>query len=374
MRVLLATYGTRGDVEPMVALAAQLRLLGADVRLCAPPDEVFQPLLLRAGVPLVPFVRSWRSWVTAETSAQERVPSVDDFVNDHVDGTYDTLAGAAADADVLLATGMLHFVARTAAEVAGIPNRFVVFSPSLLEPQGYQSRVGPAINAHRASLGLPPVDDVRAFLLTQRPWVAADPVLSPPRVFPVTGVRTGAWVLPDQRPLSPEVEAFLEAGDPPVFMGFGSMLVGQESARATIDVIRVLGRRVIVGRGWADLDVVADDGDCLGVGEGNQQALFSRVACVIHHGGAGTTTTAARAGTPQVVVAQVADQPYWASRVVDLGIGATVDNPTPTSESIRDALAVALTPATTARASAVAETISTDGAEQAARILLDQIA
>jgi len=374
MRVLLATYGTRGDVEPMVALAAQLRLLGADVRLCAPPDEVFQPLLLRAGVPLVPFGRSWRSWATAETSAQERVPSVDDFVNDHVEATYDTLAEAAADADVLLATGMVHFVARTAAEVAGIPNRFVVFSPSLLEPQGYQSRVGTAINGHRASLGLPPVDDVRGFLLTPRPWLAADPVLSPPQQSPAVGARTGAWILPDQRPLPCEVEAFLEAGDPPVFVGFGSMLVEQESARNTIEAIRTHGRRVMVGRGWSGLDVVAADEDCLAVGEVNQQALFSRVACVIHHGGAGTTTTAARAGSPQVVAAQLADQPYWASRVVDLGIGAAVDNPTPTSESIWDALAVALTPATTARATAVAETISTDGAEQAARILLDQIA
>lgn len=285
MRVLLATYGTRGDVEPIVALAAQLRGLGADVRLCASPDAVFQPLLRRAGVPLLPFARSWRSWATTETTAQERVPSVDDFVNDHIDATYHTLAQAAADADVLLATGMVHFVARTAAEAAGIPSRFVVFSPSLLEPQGYQSRIGPAINAHRASLDLPPVDDVHAFLFTQRPWVAADPVLSPPRPTAAVGARTAAWILPDERPLSPEVEAFLQAGDPPVFVGFGSMLVEQETVRTTIEAIRKHGRRVIVGRGWAGLDVVDADDDCFAVGEGNQQALFQRVACVVHHGG-----------------------------------------------------------------------------------------
>lgn len=372
MRVLLATYGTRGDVEPIVALAAQLRGLGADVRICTPPDEEFQPLLHRAGVPLLPFVRSWRSWATAETTAQERVRSVDNFVNDHVDATYDTLAQAAADADVLLATGMVHFVARTAAEAAGIPNRFVVFSPSLLEPQGYESRIGPAINAHRTSLDLPPVDDVHAFLFTQRPWVAADPVLSPPQPTTTVGARTAAWILPDERPLSPEVEAFLEAGDPPVFVGFGSMVVEQETARTTIEAIRVHGRRVIVGRGWSGLDV-GDDYDCLATGEGNQQALFQRVACVIHHGGAGTTTAAARAGAPQVVVPQLADQPYWASRVVALRIGGAVDDPTPTGRSIWEALAVALTPETAARATAMAETISTDGAAEAARLLLDQI-
>jgi UDP:flavonoid glycosyltransferase YjiC (YdhE family) len=67
---------------------------------------------------------------------------------------------------------------------------------------------------------------------------------------------------------------------------------------------------------------VDDRDDCFAVGEVNQQALFGRVAAVVHHGGAGTTTTSTRAGAPQVVVPQWADQPYWASRVADLGLGA----------------------------------------------------
>ncbi len=372
MRVLLATYGTRGDVEPMVALAAQLRQSGAQVQLCAPPDDEFASLLERAGVPIVPFPRSWRSWQVAETTAQEVVPSVADHVNAHIAATFDTLARAAQDADVVLATGMLHFVARTAAEVVGIPNRFVVFSPSLLEPQGYQRLVGPSINAHRATLALPAVDDMHAFLFTHRPWLAADPVLGPPSTAAAAGTRTGAWILPDTRPLSPEVEAFLEADDPPVYVGFGSMIVDQEAALTTIEAIRGHGRRVIVGRGWAGLDVT-DTGDCLAVGDSNLQALFQRVACVVHHGGAGTTTTAARAGTPQVVVPQAADQPYWAARVAALGIGAAIDTPSPTPDSIRSALAVALTPETAARTHAIAETITTDGAAQAAQMLWEQI-
>ena len=61
MRVLLSTYGSRGDVEPLVALAVQLRTLGADVQVCAPPEEEFAELLARVGLPLVPFVRPWRS-------------------------------------------------------------------------------------------------------------------------------------------------------------------------------------------------------------------------------------------------------------------------------------------------------------------------
>ena len=97
------------------------------------------------------------------------------------------------------------------------------------------------------------------------------------------------------------------------------------------------------------------------------------MAAVVHHGGAGTTTTAARAGAPQVVVPQIADQPYWAGRVAELGIGAAHDGPTPTVESLSAALKIALAPETRARAAAVAETVRTDGAAVAAKLLLDMI-
>ena len=92
----------------------------------------------------------------------------------------------------------------------------------------------------------------------------------------------------------------------------------------------------------------------------------------MHHGGAGTTTTAALAGAPQVVVPQAGDQSYWAGRVVDLGIGAAHEGPTPTTESLSVALKTALTPETRARATAVAATIRTDGAAVAAKLLLDR--
>jgi Glycosyl transferases, related to UDP-glucuronosyltransferase len=121
------------------------------------------------------------------------------------------------------------------------------------------------------------------------------------------------------------------------------------------------------GTGWADLALIDDQDDCLAVGEVNQQALFRRVAAVVHHGGAGTTTTTARAGAPQVVVPQVADQLYWAARVADLGIGVAHDGPVPTAGSLSAALGTALAPETRARATAVAGTIRTDGATVAAK-------
>jgi vancomycin aglycone glucosyltransferase len=97
------------------------------------------------------------------------------------------------------------------------------------------------------------------------------------------------------------------------------------------------------------------------------------VAAVVHHGGAGTTTTAARAGAPQVVIPQMADQPYFAGRVADLGIGTAHDGPAPTTESLSAALSTALMPETSARATAVADTIRADGTTVAATLLLDAI-
>ncbi len=186
-------------------------------------------------------------------------------------------------------------------------------------------------------------------------------------------MQTGAWIVPDERPLPAEMEAFLNAGAPPVYAGFGSMRAPQNTAQVAIEAIRAQGRRVLLGRGWADLALIDDRDDCLAVGEINQQALFGRVAAVVHHGGAGTTTTAARAGVPQVVVPQWGDQPYFASRVADLGVGVAHDVQAPTSESLSAALAMALTPGTRARAKAVAGTIRTDGATVAAELLLDAV-
>ena len=217
------------------------------------------------------------------------------------------------------------------------------------------------------------MDNVRDHVFTDHPWLAADPVLGPwqePADLDV--VQTGAWILPDERPLPAELEAFLDAGTPPVYVGFGSMRAPKDVARVAIEAIRAQGRRALVARGWADLALIDDRDDCFAVGEVNQQALFRRVAAVVHHGGAGTTTTAARAGAPQVVVPQMADQPYWAGRVADLGIGAAHDGPTPTTESLSAALRTALTPETRARATAVAGTIRTDGATVAAKLLLDE--
>lgn len=406
MRVLLMAYGSRGDVEPMVGLAVGLRALGAEVRVCAPPD--FAEPLESLGFPLAPIGRPLRPVVKAVVTgtAPAAAEGLAERTAALLTSTYDAVAAAAEGCDVVVATGLIPAMAaaRSVAEQLGIPYMSVAYFPAFLPsphhpPLAWPGRpvpaeatdnralwelnaenlnalFGKAINTHRASIGLPPVDSVRDHVLTDRPLLAADPVLSPwlePADLDV--VQTGAWIRPDERPLPADLEAFLNAGTPPVYVGFGSIPVrdAQNVTRAAIEAIRAQGRRVLLSHGWADLEPADDKDDCLAIDEVNHQALFRRVAAIVHHGGAGTTTTAARAGAPQVVVPQMADQPYWAGRVAELGIGAAHDGPTPTVESLSAALATALTPETEARAKAVADTIRTDGTAVAARLLLETV-
>ncbi|MFD3947958.1 glycosyltransferase [Streptomyces sp. NPDC058579] len=402
MRVLLSTYGSRGDVEPLVGLAVRLRELGAEVRVCAPPDEDFTERLAGVGVSVVGVGQSARALTTAAPPPSKA--NLPQRAAELIASQMQVIPAAAEGCDVLMATGAMPAIAgaRSVAEKLGIGYVSAIFQqltlpspqrPPLaypgrpfppevtdnralweLDAQSIDALFGEALNTNRASLGLPPVDNVRDYGLGDRPWLATDPVLDPWLETPeLDVVQTGAWVLPDERPLPADLVAFLEAGAPPVYVGFGSMAVraGEEAARVAIEAVRAKGRRVLVGRGWAELGLIDDRDDCFAVGEVNHQRLFGRVAAVVHHGGAGTTTTAARAGAPQVVVPQLADQPYWAARVADLGVGAAHDGPTPTFESLSAALTTALTPETEARAKAVAGRVHTDGAMRAARLLLD---
>jgi vancomycin aglycone glucosyltransferase len=400
VRVLLSTYGGRGDVEPLVGLAVGLRELGAEARVCAPPD--WAERLAEVGVPLVPLGPPVRSLMHGATPPS--VADVPRLAAELIAEQFDKLPAAAEGCDAMVATGLFPVAAsaQSVAEKLGIRYAFAAYCPIFLPSphrrpqllpgrplppdvtdhrvlndlniQNYNALYGPALNTNRASIGLPPVDNVRDHVITDHPWLAADPILAPwqePADLDV--VQTGAWILPDERPLPAELEAFLDAGTPPVYLGFGSMRAPKDIARVAIDAVRAQGRRALVARGWADLAPIDDRDDCFAVGEVNQQQLFGRVAAVVHHGGAGTTTTAARAGAPQVVVPQMADQPYFAGRVADLGIGTAHDGPTPTTESLSAVLKTALAPETRARASAVAGTIRTDGAAVAATLLLDTV-
>jgi vancomycin aglycone glucosyltransferase len=207
-------------------------------------------------------------------------------------------------------------------------------------------------------------------MFTDRPWLAADPTLAPwPDPSDQAVYQPGAWILPDERALSSELETFLEAGEPPLYFGLGSVHAPRDVSQVMVDTARALGRRAIVSRGWADLSLVDDEPDCFAVDEVNLQQLFTRVAAVVHHGGAGTTTLAASAGVPQVVIPQMYDQHYWARRVHDLGIGTAHAPGAPTTDSLTSALRRTLQPEVAARARSIAAAVRGDGARTAAERL-----
>ncbi|GFE91140.1 glycosyltransferase [Steroidobacter agaridevorans] len=401
MRILLTTFGSRGDVQPLLALAVALRALGADARVCAPPDAEFVNLFAAADVPLLPAFRSVRDWI-AEMLPKRATLSLPKVAAQVMVAQYEAINRAAEGCDVMLATGLFSSVsaARSVAEKRGMRYVHAAYCPIFLpspqrRPFEYPSHplprdvtdnqvlwdrdvqvmneiFGEGFNALRVSVGLPKVDNVRDYCYTGQPLLAADPVLAPwRRPAPLDVAQTGAWILPDARPLPNELLAFLDAGAPPVYVGLGSLPAPEQFARMAIDAVRAQGRRILMSRGWAELALIDELDDCFIVGEVNQQALFPRVAAVVHHGGAGTTTAAARAGAPQVIVPQLGDQPYWAGRVWDLGIGSAHDGPTPTPNSLSSALEAALSNGTRARALAMADAIVGDGAMRAARLLME---
>lgn len=398
MRVLLSTIGSRGDVQPLVALGSELKALGHDVTLCVPPD--FREWIEGLGMPVTPIGPSLRSTGKAPAGATISAEQRRQMLEGTVAAQFETIASAARGCDVMVGATALQVAAPSVAESMAIPYVFAAYCPAVLPSRHHAppvlSVLGdvpappmtdysalwardaerwndtwlPLINAKRSSLGLAPIADVRSYVHTDRPWLACDAALGPwPDPSDDMVVQTGAWILPDERPLAPELEAFLDAGPPPVYFGFGSISAPADLARVMIESARALGRRAILSRGWAELELVDDKPDCLAIGEVNQQALFTRVAAVVHHGGAGTTHTAAQAGAPQVIIPQHYDQHYWAQRVHELGIGTAHASSVPTTDSLTEALECTLDPDVADRARTFAPRIRRDGARIAAHCL-----
>lgn len=364
MRILISSVGTRGDVQPAIALALELHGLGCEVRLCVPPN--FIAWATELGFDARPIGIEMRPPRPGETPAP-----IPDLIADQ----FETVGAAAEGCDLIVGAGVHQYAARSIAELRAVPYVVAAYAPGSLnvaeaEREGWNRRSLDRVNANRGWLGLGPVADVVAHILGDEPWLAADPVLGPaPERLRV--VQTGAWVLRDGSALPDEVEAFLAAGEPPVYLGFGSMPASGDFSRSLIEAARAVGRRAILSAGWAGLAAIDEAPDCLGVGDLNHQALFARVAAVVHHGGAGTTATAALAGAPQVAVPMFSDQFFWAARICELGIGATTPAAGLSTLSMAEALAEALRPGVAERARAVAAKVTANGAATAAARLLE---
>lgn len=400
MRALLTAVGTRGDVQPALALALELRALGHEVRLCLSPN--FVEWATRLGLSAVPMgveMRVPARGAGVPTLTPEELRRLRESMPDLITDQFETIGRAAEHCDVIVGANAHQYAGPSIAERAGIGCVTAVYapvalpSPDLAPPpppgqtpdaasaesieqqwrntaRAWNERALGRINQNRDRLGLSPIDDVLDYVLTDHTWLAADAALAPVPDTPGRQVfQTGAWVLADASPLAPEIEAFLEQGEKPVLAGFGSMPATGDVGRLVVAAARSVGRRIIVSRGWADLAVgdVAPDG--LAIDDVNHDALLPRIAAVVHHGGAGTTAAAARAGLPQVVTPMFSDQFYWARRVVDLGLGDSTPYAALTEESLAASLRRALAPEVEVRARRLAGESRRDGAVIAARRL-----
>ena len=403
MRILFSTIGSRGDVQPVVALASHLKALGHEVRVCVPPD--FREWIESLGIPVTPIGPEVRRFAASRSTAtQPPKPLTAELRRQMAEATvatqFETLTSAAQGCDVIVAATALQVAARSVAEKMGIAYVFGAYAPVVLpsthhappplpplpgqappttndkselwaqDAARFNDLFGAAVNARRASLGLPAIDDIRSHMMTDQPWLAADRTLGPwPDPTDGRVLQTGAWILPDERPLPSHLDRFLDSGDPPVYFGFGSTPAPEAAGQVMLHAARALGRRAIVSRGWFDDALVANEHDGLSIGDVNLHVLFPRVAAVVHHGGAGTTTAAALAGVPQIVIPSHYDQHYWAQRVQTLGIGTAHAATAPTGDSLAAALAQSLQPEMTARARVLASKVSRDGTKVAAQRL-----
>lgn len=403
MKLLLSSIGSRGDVQPLLALALELRALGHTPVVCVAPN--FQSWIESFGidfVPIGPDLEAWTRAAPAQPIAPKPSPEqLRQLAHHTVAEQFRVMPEAAHDCDLILVGGMLQTAGRSIAESLGLPYVYAAYCPATLpspdyppatmgarhqqslpteenhrlwlaDAQSFDEAFGAALNEQRAALGLTSVAHVARHITTARPWLAADPVLAPAGTPIEMAIwQTGAWLLANPTPLPEELERFLAAGDPPIYFGFGSMRAAAETSQMLIETVRALGCRAILLRGWGNLDAVDDGDDVIVIGEVSHERLLPRVAAVVHHGGAGTTTAAARAGRPQVIVPHLYDQYYWAHRVETLGVG--VEGPVTaelTVDGLADSLRACLVPDLAERAESLASRMEVHGARIAAERLI----
>ena len=358
MKIALLTLGTRGDTQPFIALAKALKARGHGVVLGAPENferwiEDHELAYRSLGVDIQTFFQSpeGRKVLAGNPLALARMWSntIVPLTRRSLDAIWET----ARDADVIV----YHPKTAGAADV-GEATRAALFHaapfpifptrafPLVVLPGSY----GPWLNRLTYTALL----FSRLFLLpTLNRWRKDALGLGKASLFERAGANgrqagqlcavsptvlpgypaddseniqtTGYWFLDegqDWRP-DPALSAFLERGDPPVYIGFGSMVTGDPAglARITIEAVRRAGIRAILSTGWGGMAEV-DVPDSIHVIQASpHSALFKHVAAVVHHGGAGTTTAGLRAGLPTLICPLVFDQPFWGRRVFSLGCG-----------------------------------------------------
>lgn len=404
MRVLLVAWGSRGDVQPFIALGRGLAEAGYDVSVAAGTDS--EAAVLAAGLGFHPFAVDLtrrmqdplaRRWLSGSASLGEEIllmqaafelfaPVIADGLIEMLDGydafvcgalTFEALGQPAARAGkpVLIATLQPAAPTRsgTAMMFPLLPRRRSSLNEAWGLTQGAvtYSVIRSVGREVRRRLGMSP-RGFGAFVRAARTLpvlLGVSPLILPPAPDWVGHVTvTGYWVDPvpaDFRPPQPLAD-FLAAGPPPVYAGFGSMPSLDPAAlrELVLAAIRRAGHRAVVS---GSLHTATTSTELIGpgvmsVGSIPHEWLFARTAGVISHGGAGTTGAALRAGVPVGVVAHIADQPYWGRRAYELGVGAPVlRRPTLTTDALATQIRTVIgTPALTTRAAALGARLQTE--------------
>lgn len=348
MKIILATSGSRGDVQPMLALALALQTAGHEVLLLAPPENA--DWVEGYSCPFRPFGTNFEAFLDEMKDAHTFKAAIIflRFMRRELEIQFSQLPAIIQKADLILAAS-LCVAAPTFAELRGIPYRFIAFCPQLL-PSRYHPTptirnhnlplwlnrhtwwldrkadgflIKSIINKKRDRMGLKPIHSTIDHLLGNPVMVASDQVLSPvPMDVGQDTTQTGYFHLHQTDKLIPDLETFLASGSSPVYVGFGSM--PKQDLRGIIRLVmeagRSAGRRLIISIG-KDANRLPTSEDCFFADKTPHKRLFPRVSVVVHHGGSGTTATAARAGVPQIIIPHILDQYYWGDRIHRAGLG-----------------------------------------------------
>lgn len=413
MNLTLIAFGTRGDVQPCIALARGLRSAGHLARIAAPQNfrgwveshgVTFAPI----GVDVEAMMRSPEGVRWVEGGRMREVQNMRALFHQVAQTAAKDMLSACEGAEVIVGGLTADWAGIAIAEKLGA--RYV---SALLQP-ARQTRSGPAsmmalfprrdsivnwitnavsgralfsvfgedLREFRARMGLPALTTAE---YQQRLNAAAtlhgfsQHVVPRPADYPPHWHITGFWFLdePDWQPPADLVQ-FLASGEAPVYIGFGSATDG--AARRTTELIlqaqRATGQRMVLYGGWAGLNAVSPSTDVHLLRGAPHSWLFPRMRAIVHHGGAGTTAAAVRAGAPQIVVPHSADQPYWARRMHALGVAAP---PLPKQRLTAPALTAALSALigdrdTQSRAAALGERVRAENGVATAAALLAQIA
>jgi sterol 3beta-glucosyltransferase len=395
VRVVITTAGSRGDVAPYTGLARRLNDAGHTAVIAT--HEPFRALVEAHGIEFAGLAADPRQLLASEqgrrwqrsTSGPVGAVRMVGLMRPYAREMADRAVAATEGADVILCSSLTSPNYHVG-QARGIPTMGVYLQP--MEPTrefsslltggrrygGWGNRVSATVAG--AMLGAPfmgEVNRVRRQLGLQSTTYRALRQELHERRWPIlhgwsrhilprpADWREGLdvvgywWPDPDSRwTPSPNLVDFLEGGDPPVLIGFGSMAAGTGDAERLADIavaaLRKVGVRGILQAGWSGLTATGDD--VLAIGEAPHEWLLPRTAAVVHHAGAGTTGAAARAGIPAVPVPVLADQPFWADRIRGLGVAS---EPIPFRRLTADRLAFALrqvisVPSYRARAEALA--------------------